>query len=176
MFDIIQLKIVLHLQVHNQACSHKSVLQKNNFLISQPKHMLWVLKRTVSMRRFFWAPKAYMLKNIYNFTQIFFRLSKPIALDLSINNNMHFVWIFRKKFDFFWLCSTKEFSHPVGSFEYPQHIFWLKFNKFPVRYMCCETDFLFEYHQLMFWLSDKKKLKKQNNIASEKRVYMYFWT
>ena len=26
---------------------------KNNFLISLPKHMLWVLKRTVSMRRFF---------------------------------------------------------------------------------------------------------------------------
>ena len=23
------------------------------FLISKPKHMLWVLKRTVSMRRFF---------------------------------------------------------------------------------------------------------------------------
>ena len=31
----------------------KSVYRKNNFLISQPKHMLWVLKRTVSMRRFF---------------------------------------------------------------------------------------------------------------------------
>ena len=31
----------------------KSAYQKNNFLISQPKHMLWVLKRTVSMRRFF---------------------------------------------------------------------------------------------------------------------------
>ena len=31
----------------------KSVLQKNIFLISQPKHMLWVLKRTVSMRRLF---------------------------------------------------------------------------------------------------------------------------
>ena len=30
-----------------------SAYQKNNFLISQPKHMLWVLKRTVSMRRFF---------------------------------------------------------------------------------------------------------------------------
>ena len=29
----------------------KSVYQKNNFLISQPKHMLWILKRTVSMRR-----------------------------------------------------------------------------------------------------------------------------
>ena len=27
------------------------------FFISQPKHMLWVLKRTVSMRRFFWTPQ-----------------------------------------------------------------------------------------------------------------------
>ena len=31
----------------------KSVYQKINFLISQPKHMLRVLKRTVSMRQFF---------------------------------------------------------------------------------------------------------------------------
>ena len=31
----------------------KSVYQKIIFPISQPKHMLWVLKRTVSMRRFF---------------------------------------------------------------------------------------------------------------------------
>ena len=31
----------------------KSVLSKIIFFISQPKHMLWVLKRTVSMRRFF---------------------------------------------------------------------------------------------------------------------------
>ena len=31
----------------------KSAYQKIIFLISQPKHMLWVLKRTVSMRRFF---------------------------------------------------------------------------------------------------------------------------
>ena len=29
-----------------------------NILISQPKHMLWVLKRTVSMRRFFLAHKT----------------------------------------------------------------------------------------------------------------------
>ena len=33
--------------------------------------MLWVLKRTVSIRRFFWAPKTYVqndgLENIYNF-------------------------------------------------------------------------------------------------------------
>ena len=31
----------------------KSAYQENNFLISRPKHMLWVLKRTVSFRRFF---------------------------------------------------------------------------------------------------------------------------
>ena len=30
------------------------------FFISHPKHMLWVLKRTVSMRRFFWAPKTHV--------------------------------------------------------------------------------------------------------------------
>ena len=38
----------------------KSAYQKIYILISQPKHMLWVLKRTVSMRRFFWAPKIYV--------------------------------------------------------------------------------------------------------------------
>ena len=39
----------------------KSVYQKKHFFfISEPKHMLWVLKRTVSMRRFFWAPKTYV--------------------------------------------------------------------------------------------------------------------
>ena len=37
-----------------------SAYQKTNFLISQLKHMLWVLKRTVSMRQFFWAPKTYV--------------------------------------------------------------------------------------------------------------------
>ena len=38
--------------------------------------MLWVLKRTVSMRRFFWAPKTYAKssrwENIYNLTLKFF--------------------------------------------------------------------------------------------------------
>ena len=42
------------------------------FLISQPKHMLWVFKRTISMRRFFWAPKTYVnidrQENNHNFT------------------------------------------------------------------------------------------------------------
>ena len=37
----------------------KSVYQKINFLISQPKHILWVLKKTVSLRQFFLAPKTY---------------------------------------------------------------------------------------------------------------------
>ena len=37
----------------------QSAYHKTIFLISQPKHMLWVLKRTVSMRRFFCAPKTY---------------------------------------------------------------------------------------------------------------------
>ena len=35
----------------------------DNFLISQPKYILWVLKRTISMRRFFWAPKIYVKTN-----------------------------------------------------------------------------------------------------------------
>ena len=38
------LKLDLQIRVYNQ---------KNIFFISGPKHMLWVLKRTVSMRRFF---------------------------------------------------------------------------------------------------------------------------
>ena len=50
----------------------KSGYQNIDFLISEPKHMLWVLKWTVSMRLFFWAPKTYVqaggLEKIYNFT------------------------------------------------------------------------------------------------------------
>ena len=42
----------------------KSVWLKIIFLIYQPKHMLWVLKRTVSVRRFFWAPKTYILQKV----------------------------------------------------------------------------------------------------------------
>ena len=46
--------------------------------------MLWVLKRTVSMRQFFWAPKTYVKideqENIYNFMKNFF-----VYLDLCIS-------------------------------------------------------------------------------------------
>ena len=38
----------------------KSVELKINFLISQAKHILWVLKRPVSMRGFLWAPKTHV--------------------------------------------------------------------------------------------------------------------
>ena len=53
-----------------------SVHKKNIFSISQPDHMLWVLKRTISMRWFFWAPKHMLIwrdKKIYIFllSQIF---------------------------------------------------------------------------------------------------------
>ena len=40
----------------------KSVYGKITFLNSQPKHMLWVLKRTVSIRRSFEYPQ-HMLKH-----------------------------------------------------------------------------------------------------------------
>ena len=34
-------------------------LRVGNISYSQPKHMLWVLKRTISLRRLFSAPKTY---------------------------------------------------------------------------------------------------------------------
>ena len=65
----------------------KSGKQKNNFLISQPKHMLWVLKRTVSMRRFFWAPKTFAYnigKKIFTILHTEnFCLSKHVVIILS---------------------------------------------------------------------------------------------
>ena len=52
--------------------------------------MLWVLKRTVSMRRFFWAPKTYVqtdgLENINNLCQIFC-LSKPMSITLFTSDS-----------------------------------------------------------------------------------------
>ena len=54
----------------------KSNCWKNNFLIFQLKHLLWVLKRTVSVRRFFWVPITHIrideLENIHNFTFKYF--------------------------------------------------------------------------------------------------------
>ena len=49
----------------------KGAYQKINFLISQPKHLLWVLKRTISIRWFFWAPKTYVLTDVQFNAKIF---------------------------------------------------------------------------------------------------------
>ena len=68
----------------------KSAYQKNNFLISQPKHMLWVLKRTVSTRRFFGPPKTYAkingLENVKNFTLKNVCLSKSVIAYIHKRN------------------------------------------------------------------------------------------
>ena len=40
----------------------------NIFPITEAKYMLWELKRTVSLRRFFWAAKTYVLTDKQNFT------------------------------------------------------------------------------------------------------------
>ena len=47
----------------------KSAQVKIIFLISQPKHLLWVFKRALSMRRFFCAPKTNVKNEFY--AQIF---------------------------------------------------------------------------------------------------------
>ena len=45
--------------------------------------MLWVLKKNLSMRRFFWAPKTYVqidgLENINNLSSTIFFLSKSMG-------------------------------------------------------------------------------------------------
>ena len=57
-----------HLQWHVSKALVMIVYQVINCLISQPKHMLWVLKRTAAMRRFFLAPNYrlnLMIKKIF---------------------------------------------------------------------------------------------------------------
>ena len=54
------MKRAMHVAYVNWKKSLDKSVIKINFLISEPKHMLWVLKRTVSMRQFFWAPKTYV--------------------------------------------------------------------------------------------------------------------
>ena len=48
-------------EIVDQDFSLKSASKKNNnFLMFQPKRILWVLERTTSMRQCFWAPKTYV--------------------------------------------------------------------------------------------------------------------
>ena len=65
----------------------KSAYQKNNFLISQPKHMLWVLKRV-------WAPKTYAK----NYTVSHFSYAPLIKCKITQKTNMIFLfWDYQRK-------------------------------------------------------------------------------
>ena len=80
--------------------------------------MLWVLKRTVSMRRFFRAPKAYVKtdgqENIYNFTLksfVYLNLCDGHAIIRTIeeetekrNQRLCLVWIFTSQAAIFQSC------------------------------------------------------------------------
>ena len=64
---------------------------ENYFLISQPKHLLWILQKNVSMRGFFRAPKTHVKtdgqENNHTFTLTFFAylaLCKDIAHKLRL--------------------------------------------------------------------------------------------
>ena len=52
--------------------SDKSMFNKSKLIfIFQLKHMLWVLKRTVSMRRFFWVPTTHVLTDVKGNNHLF---------------------------------------------------------------------------------------------------------
>ena len=75
-----------------RVCNRKLI-----FLFSQPKRMLWVLKRTIIPRWFFWASKTYAKnygqENIYNFAlQIFvYPTSNTVFYEILYETNMkHF--------------------------------------------------------------------------------------
>ena len=80
--------------------------------------MLWVLKRTISLRRFFLAPKTcakkYGLENLYNFTLKIFCLSKPVIKVDLMNNLIILIWPWKIN-----LC--------------PKNTFKISFLHFPVK-------------------------------------------
>ena len=80
--------------------------------------MLWVLKRTVSLRRFFWAPKTfakkYGLEIIYNFMLNFLDDAE------TSESNKETIFLFLNKN----LCCgySKELSQWNSSFEHSKHL------------------------------------------------------
>ena len=66
----------------------KNVYQNINFLISQPKHMLWVLKRRVSLSQLFGAPKTWVRKYL-QFYAYNFCLSKPYMVLIQCQMKVH---------------------------------------------------------------------------------------
>ena len=51
--------LIMDSNYHSQDFTKECVTEKYFLCISEPKHMLEELKRTISMRRFFRAPKTY---------------------------------------------------------------------------------------------------------------------
>ena len=93
--------------------------------------MLWVLKRTVSMRLFFWVPTTYVLVEVVTVIPPISPIKdhNVVLIFLPINSYMCFRWIGAQKNNLIKI-----------SFEYPQHIFWLR-NKI----------FLFSYLEACLW-------------------------
>ena len=59
-----RLRKLKEIELENKICINNfwsllGVCNKNLIFLFL-KHMLWVLKRTISMKRFFWAPKTYV--------------------------------------------------------------------------------------------------------------------
>ena len=123
--------------------------------------MLWVLKRTVSMRRFFEHPEQ-MLKLMDK--KIFTILhSNILSILIYLYNNFLIsigpvkqkIWA--KNCNYFlteqskhMLWSLKKTSHWDGSFEYPQHMFWLrnKNNNIQLPTLIWRPEYLFVFYVL----------------------------
>ena len=88
----------------------KRVYWKIIFFISHPKHMLLVLKRTVSMRRFFEHPKH------------MFKLMGKKIIEINANNISFFTifWVMKRYkaqiFSISYLCKNEHFYEVLRSF------------------------------------------------------------
>ena len=143
-----------------------------------------MLKSTVSSRLFFWVPTTYnwlrnkKIVNTYCFNYIqeskFFDC-KILNIFLSINLNLSFG------------CS-KESSHRDGSFEYPQHMFWLRNKKIVNIFLPISLDICFgfskdrshrngsfEYPQYMFRLRNEKILNIFQPIGLNRNLNFLLW-
>ena len=70
--------------------------------------MLWVLKKPISMRRFFCAPKPLKDKKINAFLHTIFFLSGPMWLNMLLLHNSGYGFVQQKSVDTFTsFCTTK---------------------------------------------------------------------
>ena len=104
------------------------VCKKIIFLNSQEKHLLWVLKRTVSLGWFFWEPKTHVLtdweENRYNYT-----LKNLAYLGIAINTLWHELADFYCLFVLLLYLPVNSYGHG-GTVSSPNHTFsWASLNK-----------------------------------------------